>query len=201
MDLTDLGYWLFSATMQALAAFFAVVGVFIVFKIQLLKQREDQLLEMARAIYEKIKRTSTEVDSPRYGGVSLCKADETIKMFEKLIDDKEKALIDNEKALKNNQDSTWDINIRQINAELSQCKERLEPLKKIDQELRNIKTAGQNSLKRICNLFIMAMFFMFLNPFVSSEKILIFALIIVGLTVVLVKDLSKVIIKSLELGE
>lgn len=201
MDLTDLGYWLFSAMMQALSAFFAVVGVFVVFKIQLLKQREDQLLGMARAIYEKIKRISTEVDSPRYGGVSLCKVGETIKMFEELIDDKEKVLIDNEGALRNTRDGMWDINIKRIKAELSQCHERLEPLKKIDQELKNIKIAGQDSLKRICNLFILAMFFIFLNPFVSSKIILIFALIIVGFAAVLVKDLSKVIIKSLELGE
>ena len=203
MELLNFGYWLFSTLVQAMAALFAVVGVFVVFKIQILREKLRPLMEVAKTTYIRIRKIHEDTANEEYRKVTVYTLEEMISKFEELITKKRKALINNKKtlkeAIKNNSDSFGpNYNIPRIEKEISYCEDRLDPLKRINQNLRVIKEKGISSLKEIGVVFILSLILLFLNWCMSVEAIITMGILVVIYVVVTVIRISLVIIESLD---
>ena len=78
MELVNLGYWLFSTLVQATAVLFSVVGIFILFKIHLLRENAAPFLEMVKDAYAHSKNIERNPPCEEYRALSLYTAQEMI---------------------------------------------------------------------------------------------------------------------------
>lgn len=206
MDLLTLGYWLFSALVQAMAALFAVVGVFLVFKIQLSNERVNQLAESAKITYRIIQRIFQQPDDERYMEVATSNYEEMIIKLKELISNKEKALEDNKRTLEESRIKggdvwQWEHNIKNIQKEISICNKRLAPLENIKSQMGNIKKMGQGVLIGISIAFMLSLLSLFLNPILPKWAIITLGLTLIILVGILVFYIIRITIESIDINK
>lgn len=198
----DLGYWLFSTLVQSAAALFAIIGVFIVFKIQMLGERLRNLTEMAKDRIFGIRRVLTP-GSEEYIKVDFYSPVEMITNLKKAVDRYIKKHRENEEELEKAQKQglsgdNFKENLRGIDGILNILRIRLEPLEKAQNELDYIKKSGKESLKLISILFVFSLICLLFNPHMATSGILILSTVIVSMAIAVVLILVHSIIKSLE---
>ncbi len=192
MDLLNFGYWLFSTLVQAMAALFAVVGVFIIFRIQILLQRQNHLTEAAKQIYISITGIYPDSKLNEYREITVYLPEEISVKLKELIIRKQEELEADRKLPEND-----DI-VRKVEQEISVLEAKLNPLEQLNKSLTDIKRKGRNSLILIGVLFIWSLCLLFLARFIGGLPIFIFGLATVGFTVATVIIFSRIIIESLE---
>ena len=203
----EAGYWLFSTLVQAMAALFAVVGVFIIFKIQLLKERMTELVKAAKDEYLSKKWKALQADKwdEEQRNVSTYTLKELTAAFKKLIKYKKERLSNNkkafEKAKKDNNNVGINIygeNVKKLENDIFMIKASLNPLKEINNNLKDIKIKGRNSLIGIGVLFVWSLSLLFLAQFIGGMLISILGLLTVVFTIFIIIYLTRIIIESLK---
>jgi len=192
MDLLNFGYWLFSTLVQATAALFAVVGVFIIFKIQILHQRQNHLTDAAKQIYISIMGIHADPRVGNYREVTVYLPEEIATKLKELIIRKQYEFEHN-KTLPENDDI-----IEKVKQEISTLEAKLKPLEQLNKSLLGIKKKGKNSLIGIGILFGWSLCLLFITRFIGGLPILILGLITVGFTISIVIHLAQIIIESLK---
>lgn len=205
MDLVTLGYWLFSALAQSMAALFAVVGVFLVFRIQILNERMRQLMEVAKFTYLNLMKISKITQQEKYLEVTVYTPKEMVARLIELIKEKKKRLESNKETLwvarADGKDTRiFEDNIKELESDISNCEKSSMPLQLIGLRSLYIQDKGKGFLIEACFVFIVSLIFLFLTPFIPQHLIFIFALVIVSVAILVIIDTVRIIIKSLDIG-
>lgn len=204
MDLINLGFWLFSTLVQATAVLFAVVGVFVIFKIQLIREGAALFLETVKDAYIQLKKIEKNPLHKEYRKLSLYSLEEMITRIRELIAEKENQINHNRKEIEEaeeREENSFAIeeNISRLMNEIVICKEKAQTLEGISQSMIDIKTKGKKSLRNICLVFFTSLIALFLVPFLAEWLIIILSLVLVGVTMLIVIDLTIIISKSLDI--
>lgn len=203
MESLNLGYWLFSTLVQAAAVLLVGVGIFILFKIHLLRESAAPFLETVKDAYAHLQNIERNPLCDEYRRLSFYAPEEMGTRIRELIAEKENEINRARKELEEREKAAGDTagfndTIAKLIGEISICKEKLRNLEEINQDIAVIRLKGKKSLRNICFVFFASLIALFLVPFIAEGPIIILSLVFVGIAMLIVIDLAIIVTHSID---
>ena len=184
---TNYGFWLYSAMTQATAALFGVIGMFIIYKLQSLKNANK---EGERGVLNTLHR----VRGIRYEILERINFEEVEEMFDKEIESRQKIVeMPDEDAKKNA------INKQRNKNELHLLQTKKLSLKSSRDNFDSLVQNGKKSMAGLGFIFVFSIALLMAKPFLEKIGFVSITIIYVASLLIVFLDIGRLMKKALTL--